>query len=64
MRGCVTATKPIVGLVVSAAENFAIVLLIVVFIFVRRAAIPKMHNPRIVPSRPMWCLTAPVVRHH
>ena len=32
--------------------------------FCQKSCIPKMHNPRIVPSRPMWCLTAPVVRRH
>ena len=62
VRGCVMITKPIVGQVVSAVESFAVVLLIVVSIFVRRAAILKMHNLHTVRSRLMWCLTAPVVR--
>lgn len=54
--------KPIVGQVVSAVENFAIVLLIAEFISVRRAAILKMHNLHTARSHLMWCLTAPVVK--
>lgn len=53
-----------VGLAALAVESFATDLLIAVSISARRAAIRKMHNPRIVPGRPMWFLIARVERRH